>query len=235
MEWWNGKTGTGNWLLGCHERVHQPSSPSKCNRPHHQHIVIRYEGDWVGGLREGKGKYLSKSTGLTINATPAILIKDLKDGADNYTFEILQIHFCNCAQGANTKESMWPTWRRAPANTLFPTGIRTRACGREDSDMDKGLTLGRRRMKSRKHTNDLLLLSIFSIVVFLITFKLLGADQPQKIALHHIFSLYPSHSSNFYPFHRCLPLAMSPNSHSLSLSMKQKLWFWIKRWLISFD
>ena len=44
--------------------------------------------------------------------------------------------------------------------------------------MDKGLTLGRRRMKSRKHTNDLLLLSIFSIVVFLITFKLLGADQP---------------------------------------------------------
>ena len=71
--------------------------------------MIRYEGDWVGGLREGKGKYLSKSTGLTINATPAILIKDLKDGADNYTFEILQIHFCNSAQGANTKESMWPT------------------------------------------------------------------------------------------------------------------------------
>merc|ERR1712037_359438 len=54
----------------------------------------RYEGDWVAGLREGKGKYLSKSTGgrLTTNATFAILIKDLKDGADKYTFEILKIH-----------------------------------------------------------------------------------------------------------------------------------------------
>ena len=73
--------------------------------------MVRYEGDWVAGLREGKGKYLSKSTGgrLTINATFATLIKDLKDGADKYTFEFLHIHFCNSAQGANTKESMWPT------------------------------------------------------------------------------------------------------------------------------
>ena len=27
------------------------------------HIMARYEGDWVAGLREGKGKYLSKATG----------------------------------------------------------------------------------------------------------------------------------------------------------------------------
>ena len=26
-------------------------------------MMTRYEGDWVAGLREGKGKYLSKATG----------------------------------------------------------------------------------------------------------------------------------------------------------------------------
>ena len=64
--------------------------------------------------------------------------------------------------------------------------------------MDKGLTLGRRRMKSRKHTNDLLLLSIFSIVVFLITFKLLGADQPkQKTCI-----------TSFHSIHHILPISI---------------------------
>ena len=28
-----------------------------------QNWLARYEGDWVAGLREGKGKYLSKPTG----------------------------------------------------------------------------------------------------------------------------------------------------------------------------
>merc|ERR1712051_791893 len=72
----------------------------------------RYEGDWVGGLREGKGKYLSKSTGGKYEGE---YVADLKEGSGKYTFS---------------------------------NGIRTRAPGREDSDMDKGLTLGRRRMKS---------------------------------------------------------------------------------------
>jgi len=50
----------------------------------------RYEGDWVEGLREGKGKYLSKATGE--NAPPAS--DDQNDGG---------------SQGANTRGSMQPT------------------------------------------------------------------------------------------------------------------------------
>ena len=52
-------------------------------------------------------------------------------------------------QGANTRESMWRTWRRGQANTRLPTGTLTTASGRRDWDMDRGRTLGRRRTKSR--------------------------------------------------------------------------------------
>merc|ERR1712061_847043 len=43
----------------------------------------RYEGDWVGGLREGKGKYLSKSTGGKYEGE---YVADLKEGSGKYTF-----------------------------------------------------------------------------------------------------------------------------------------------------
>ena len=55
-------------------------------------------------------------------------------------------------QGANTRESMWRTWRRGQANTRLPTGTLTTASGRRDWDMDRGRTLGRRRTKSRTHS-----------------------------------------------------------------------------------
>jgi len=43
----------------------------------------RYEGDWVAGLREGKGKYLSKATGGKYEGEYAA---DLKEGSGKYTF-----------------------------------------------------------------------------------------------------------------------------------------------------
>merc|ERR1711971_971342 len=43
----------------------------------------RYEGDWVAGLREGKGKYLSKATGGKYEGEYAA---DLKEGLGKYTF-----------------------------------------------------------------------------------------------------------------------------------------------------
>ena len=52
------------------------------------HILLRYEGDWVAGLREGKGKYLSKATG------ERVLLTNQNDGG---------------SQGANMRESMRPT------------------------------------------------------------------------------------------------------------------------------
>ena len=55
-------------------------------------------------------------------------------------------------QGANTRESMWRTWRRGQANTRLPTGTLTTGSGRRDWDMDRGRTLGRRRTKSRTHS-----------------------------------------------------------------------------------
>ena len=97
----------------------------------------RYEGDWVAGLREGKGKYLSKPTGeMSRWQQPLRWLHDRQ----------IQI------QGANTRESMWRTWRRGQANTRLPTGTLTTASGRRDWDMDRGRTLGRRRTKSRTHS-----------------------------------------------------------------------------------
>jgi len=43
----------------------------------------RYEGDWVAGLREGKGKYLSKPTGGKYEGE---YVADLKEGSGKYTF-----------------------------------------------------------------------------------------------------------------------------------------------------
>eukprot|EP00092_Neocalanus_flemingeri_P012921 GFUD01013920.1.p2 GENE.GFUD01013920.1~~GFUD01013920.1.p2 ORF type:complete len:203 (+),score=71.69 GFUD01013920.1:103-711(+) len=43
----------------------------------------RYEGDWVEGLRQGKGKYISKSTGGKYEGE---YTSDLKQGKGKYTF-----------------------------------------------------------------------------------------------------------------------------------------------------
>ena len=102
--------------------------------------LARYEGDWVAGLREGKGKYLSKPTGemsyIEMSQQPLRWLHDRQ----------IQI------QGANTRESMRRTWRRGQANTRLPTGTLTTGSGRRDWDMDRGRTLGRRRTKSRTHS-----------------------------------------------------------------------------------
>ena len=68
-------------------------------------MMARYEGDWVAGLREGKGKYLSKATGekMLLLLHQVLLIRmmgglvtggkyegeyaaDLKEGSGKYTF-----------------------------------------------------------------------------------------------------------------------------------------------------
>jgi len=43
----------------------------------------RYEGDWAEGLRHGKGKYISKSTGGKYDGEYST---DLKDGKGKYVF-----------------------------------------------------------------------------------------------------------------------------------------------------
>ena len=112
MKWQNGdrsvvsfsklRKGRGTWLVGEGLRKSRGSlsslylywSPSKSRVVITSVTLItritRYEGDWVEGLREGKGKYLSKATGE--NAPPAS--DDQNDGG---------------SQGANTRESMQPT------------------------------------------------------------------------------------------------------------------------------
>merc|ERR1711963_1374024 len=44
---------------------------------------LMYDGDWVAGLREGKGKYLSKPTGGKYEGE---YVADLKEGSGKYTF-----------------------------------------------------------------------------------------------------------------------------------------------------
>ena len=115
MKWQNGdrsvvsfsklkvcRMGWGTWLVGAGLRKSRGSLSSLYLYwwPSKSRVVItsvtlitritRYEGDWVEGLREGKGKYLSKATGE--NAPPAS--DDQNDGG---------------SQGANTRGSMQPT------------------------------------------------------------------------------------------------------------------------------
>ena len=80
------------------------------------HILIRYEGDWVAGLREGKGKYLSKATGERVLLTTRMMgghrgqIWGRVCGRPEGGFG--QIHFCQRWLLWRPVEGWTQTWTR---------------------------------------------------------------------------------------------------------------------------
>ena len=93
--------------------------------------MVRYEGDWVEGKRQGKGQYVAKQSGA------------------KYEVRQSEVMTSRCLmETLITREHITMIRRRARASTAGATGTGTRASGRRDSDTATASMYGRIKMKS---------------------------------------------------------------------------------------